>query len=239
MNSTDFEIFYNWNNLNRTNDKIQLRTIQSRMLPLLERKAFTLPEIEEILIAEGYKESLVKEAMQANNKISEADLEMSVEAANGVPKKYSDISHKFEKVLQAHGPTKFVKLMTEGENPLLKISKKERETFQKIADVAYENPVQLTTMHAFIQPSIISELAENVCRARRIAQKCSVVKTAKGNFTITHNGKKIEASIKPVESTSEKFAKSNYGVFGFPDEYVILAYEHNSPYAEIKKDLGL
>jgi len=67
MNSADFEIFYNWNNSNKTNDKIQFRTIQSRMLPLLERKAFTNSEIEEILIAEGYKESLVKEALKITN----------------------------------------------------------------------------------------------------------------------------------------------------------------------------
>jgi hypothetical protein len=241
MNSADFEIFYNWNNSNKTNDKIQFRTIQSRMLPLLERKAFTNSEIEEILIAEGYKESLVKEALKiTNTKVaSEQEVEMNVEAANGVPKKYSDISHKFERVLQAHGPRKFVKLMTQGESPLLKVSRKELETFQKIADVAYENPVQLQTLHAFMQPSIISELAENVCRARKIAQKCTVTKVASGKFQISHNGKKVEASIKPVDSTSDKFAKSNYGAFGFPDEYVILAYEHNSPYSQIKKDLGL
>ena len=48
MNQADFEIFYNWNNSNNTNDKIQFRTIQSRMRPMLERNAYSNSEIEEI-----------------------------------------------------------------------------------------------------------------------------------------------------------------------------------------------
>ena len=241
MNQADYEIFYNWNNSNNTNDKIQFRTIQSRMRPMLEKKAYSNSEIEEILISEGYKENLVKEAIKVAHAIEmpESEVEESVTVANGVPKKYSDISRRFEKVLQAKGPSTFVKLMTQGENPLIKISKKELDTFQKIADVAYENPVHLVTLHAFMRPSVVSELAENVCRARKIRNKCSFSEVSNGSYRITHAGKVIEASIKPVGSSSTKFANSNYGAFGFPDEYVILAYEEASPYSQIKRDLAL
>jgi hypothetical protein len=31
---------------------------------------------------------------------------------------------------------------------------------------------------------------------------------------------------------------SNYEKFGFPDEFVILAYEKNSPYSKIANDLN-
>jgi hypothetical protein len=237
MNSTDFEIFYNWNNNNRTNDGIQFRTIQSRILPLLEKKAFSKSEIEEILISEGYKESLVKEALSLDSTAQESITEKSAEISNGVPRRYADISHKFERVLQSQGPSKFVKLMTQGESPLVKVSKKELDTFQKIADTAYDNPVHLATLHAFLKPSIISELAENVCRARKIRDKCSFSKVDNGVYEISHNGKKIEASAKPVKSNSKKFANSNYEVFGFPDEYVILAHEEECPYSQIKKDI--
>lgn len=237
MNSSDFEIFYNWNNSNKTNDKIQLRTIQSRMLPLLEKKAFSKNEIEEILIAEGYKENLVKEALRLDDSSSDAKLEEAVDYASGMPKKYSDISNKFEKVLKAQGPSMFVKMLTQGDNPLVKLSSKELDTFQKIADTAYDNPIHLTTLHAFLKPSIVSELAENVCRARKIRSKCSFAKIDDDVYEITHNGKKIQASLKPINSSSNKFASSNYGVFGFPDEYVFLAYEENSPYSQIKKDI--
>ena len=241
MNQADFEIFYNWNNSNNTNDKIQFRTIQSRMRPMLERNAYSNSEIEEILISEGYKENLVKEAIKVAHAadMPESQVEENVSAANGVPKKYADIAYKFEKVLQAKGASTFVKLMTQGENPLMKVSKKELDTFQKIADVAYENPVHLVTLHAFMRPSIVSELSENVCRARKIRNKCSFSAVTDGSYRISHAGKVIEASIKPVSSSSTKFATSNYGVFGFPDEYVILAYEEASPYSQIKKDLAL
>jgi hypothetical protein len=239
MDSTDFEIFYNWNNAIRTNDKIQFRVIQSKIKPLLEKKAYSPSEIEEILIAEGYKENLIKEALASENPSTQRDVDTTVDIASGVPKKYSDISNKFEKILQAEGPSKFVKLMTQGENPLVKISKKELDTFQKIADTAYENPVHLATLHAFIKPSIVSELAENVCRARKIKNKCSFAKINDGTYKITHSGKTVEASFKPLKSTSTKYANSNYGVFGFPDEYIILAYEEDSPYSKIKKDLSL
>jgi len=144
-------------------------------------------------------------------------VEVIVEAANGVPKKYADIANKFEKVLFAKGPSSFVKLMTQGNNPLLKISKKEMETFQKIADTAYDNPVHLATLHTFIKPSITAELADNICKARKIRAKCSLKKIADGTYKITHGGKLIEASIKPVKSTSENYTTSHYDVFGFPD----------------------
>ena len=237
MNSQDYEIFLNWNNSLRTNDKIQFRSIQAKIQPLRQTHAYKDSEIEEILISEGFKHNLIKEALK--NDSEESSVEERVEIACGVPTKYSDISHKFEKELLAKGPTKFVKLMTQGTSPLMKLSKKEIETFQKIADVAYENPLYMNTLHAYLNPSVVSELAENVCKARKIKNKVSVSKVSAGTYKITHGGKTIESSVKPINSTSEKFATSNYATFGFPDEYVILAHEEESPYSQIKKDLGL
>lgn len=234
MNSQDFEIFYNWNNSLKTNDKIQFRAIQAKIRPYLEKNAYSMTEIEEILVAEGYKPNLVKEALNFDN--NKNDVEQRVSDANGVPKKYADLAHRFEKVLKEVGPTKFVKLITSGVNPLLKISSKEKYTFQKIADLAHENPIHLATLHTYLKPSIVSELAENVCRARKISDKCSFANTQKG-LSISHNGKTIFASSEPVKSTSQKFIDSNYEAFGFPDEYVILAYEHNSPYSKINHSL--
>jgi hypothetical protein len=240
MKSHDYEIFYNWNNSLQTNDKIQFRTILAKIKPLKEAKGYSNSEVEEILITEGFKQNLIKEALkQDNHDDSEESVEQKVEAANGIPKKYSDISHRFEKVLLAQGPNKFVKLMTQGENPIMKLSKKEKDTFQKIADVAYENPLYLQTLHAYMSPSVVSELAENVCKARKIRNKVSVAKVASGKYRITHAGKIIEASLKPLSSTSEKYSNSNYETFGFPDEYIILAHEEESPYSKINKDLGL
>jgi len=239
MQKKDSEIFYNWTNSNNTNDKLQFRTIQSRIAPLLERNAYNHSEIEEILVSEGYKQNLIKEALKMASKDEEIEETEEVEAEETLPKKYSDLSYKFERVLEAKGPTKFVKIMTQGENPLMKLSKKELDTFQKIADTAYTNSVHYATLHAFMKPSIISELAENVCRARKIRKNCRVAKVDDGVYQIEHNGKTVKASYKPVISTSNKFASSNYAEFGFPDEYVILAYEEASPYSQIKKDLGL
>ncbi len=236
MNSSDFEIFYNWNNNNRSNDQLQLRTIQSRMRPLLEKKAYSFSEIEEILVAEGYKETLIKEALRlkGDSKPKEAKLP---EEHKGVPTKYADIAHKFEKTLQASGPDRLVKLLTEGQSPLLKLSKKEILTFRKIADLAYDDPAHLATLHSFLRPSVVSELSENICRARKMKQKSVIAKINDDTYEISYNGKKVQASVKPVKSTSEKFANSNYGHFDFPDEYVILAHEESSPYSQIIKDL--
>jgi hypothetical protein len=233
MNSQDFEIFYNWNNSLKTNDKIQFRKIQSEVKTL--RKAYSSTEIEEILVAEGYKPNLVKEALNFDSQ--DETIEQKVVEVSTVPKKYADVSSKFEKVLMEIGPTKFVKMLTSGSSPLMKISKKEIETFQKIADVAYENSVHLVTLHAYMKPSIVSELAENVCRARKIKNKCSFANT-EGGLAITFNGKTVVASTKPVKSSSAKCVDSNYEKFGFPDEFVILAYEKNSPYSKIANDLN-
>ena len=148
------------------------------------------------------------------------------------------VKENFEKVLASKGANFFVKVLTEGQEPLMKISRKELETFQRIADLAYENPVHFATLHAYMKPSITSELAENVCKARKIKDKCSFAQNEDGSFRISHKGKIIEASAKPVKSTSEKFSNSNYGTFGFPDEYVVLAYEESDPYSKIKKDLN-
>ena len=237
MNASDFEIFYNWNNSVKTNEKIQFREILARIKPLIRKQSYKSSEIEEILIAEGYRENLVKDAMNSlNTKTAEQTSEI---VPDGVPMTYSDIAPKFEKVLKSSGPTNFIKIMTSGDNPLVKISKKELETFQRIADTAYENPVHLATLHAFLKPSIISELAENVCRARKIRNKCSFAKVSNGKYKITHGNHTIEASISPVNSTSNKYSASNYDKFGFPDEYVILAYEEESPYSKIKRDINL
>ena len=114
MQKKDSEIFYNWTNSNNTNDKLQFRTIQSRIAPLLERNAYNHSEIEEILVSEGYKQNLIKEALKMANKDEEIEETEEVEAEETLPKKYSDLSHKFERVLEAKGPTKFVKIMTQG-----------------------------------------------------------------------------------------------------------------------------
>lgn len=240
MNSLDFEIFHNWNNSLKTNDKIQFRAIHAKAKSYLEKQAFNSSEIEEILLADGHKETLVKEALNllTQSELTEPEVEAKVEAAAGIPKKYADIAHKFEKVLADKGADYFVKAVTSGTNPLMKISRKELETFQRIADLACENPVHLATLHAYMKPSITSELAENVCKARRIREKCKFAQNEDGSYKISHAGKIVEASFKPVSSTSEKYATSNYGVFGFPDEYVILAYEENSPYSKIKRELA-
>jgi hypothetical protein len=234
MNSADFEIFYNWNNSLKTNDKIQFRTIQAKIKPMLEKEGFSKSEVEEILLADGFKANLIKEALNFNEN---STTEEKVIKVAGIPKSYSDLSSSIERVLKTNGPSKFVALITSGTNPLVKISSKEKDTLQKIADTAYDNPVHLATLHAFLKPSIVSELAENVCRARKIASKCSI--TNSNNMSkISYNGKIVEASTLPIYSNSEKFVSSNYDKFGFPDEYVILAYENNSPYAKISKDLG-
>jgi len=232
MNSTDFEIFYNWNNSIKTNDKIQFRTIQAKIKSLPH---YSSDELEEILIAEGFKHNLIKEAL---NYSAEKPVEKAVEEAGGVPTKYSDVSNKFEKVLAEVGPSKFVKMVTSGTSPLIKISSKEKETFQHIVDLAYDNPVHLATLHAYMKPSIVSELAENVCKARKIRSKCSFAQNSDGSYRISFAGKVVEASSKPLKSNSEKFVTSHYVNFNFPDEYVILAHEESSPYAEIKKALN-
>lgn len=233
----DFEIFYNWNNSLRTNDKIQFRSMQDR-IKTMKKQAYNESEMEEILLSEGYKHNLIKEALSASfKKTAKRTEEQSMDVANGVPKKYSDIAHKFEKTLMEVGPTKFVNLTTQGESPLIKISSKEVEAFQSIANLAYENPIYLDTLHSYIKPSVVSELAENICKARTIASKCSLKKTQTG-YEITHGGKTIEASASPVKSSSSKFVNSNYQSFGFPDEYVIIAFEQESPISKLKKDLG-
>lgn len=236
MYSNDYEIFYNWTNSSKFNDHIQLRTITAKVQPLL-KKAYSIPQIEEILVADGYKHNLIKEALSlVDNSSKPRPVEAKTEST--FPKSYSDLSQKFETVLASHGPTKFVNLLTDGENPLLKISRKDKDTLQRIADSAYENSIHLAALHAFIKPSIISELAENVCRARKIKENCKLAQTSKDEYKIVHNGKTITASVSPVKSSSSKFASSNYEIFGFPDEYVILAHEESSPYASLKRDLA-
>jgi hypothetical protein len=240
MNSQDFEIFHDWGNTLKTNDKIQFRTIHAKAQDYLKTSSFAPSEIEEILIADGYKETLVKEALSVltQPEMSESQIEAKVEAANGIPKKYADLAPRFEKVLTNKGANYFVKAMTSGESPLLKLSKKELETFQRIADLAYENPVHYATLHTYMKPSVTSELAENVCKARKIKNKCKIASDDSGFYKISHNDKIIKVSYKPIVSTSSKYQKSNYELFGFPDEYVILAYEANSPYAKLNKELA-
>ena len=213
MNSLDFEVFTNYNNSFKTNDKIQFRAIHAKAKSLFDKKVYATSEMEELLIADGYKESLVKEAlaMLSKDELNDLEVETKVASAAGI---------------------------TEGQAPLMKISRKELETFQRIADLAHENPVHFATLHAYMKPSITSELAENVCRARKIKEKCSFAQNEDGSYRISHKGKIIEASSKPVKSTSDKFNNSNYGIFGFPDEYVILAHEESNPYSRIKKDLN-
>lgn len=234
--SMDFEIFYNWNNSLRTNDKIQYRAIKEKIKPML-KKAYKESEIEELLLAEGYKFNLIKEALKTPNESLDITIDESIDSANGVPKKYADISYKLEKTLSKVGPSKFVKLITQGENPLIKISAKEINVFQKLANLAFENPQYIDTLHSYMKPSIVSELGEIICKARSIVKDCKVAKTQTG-YSISHGNKVIEASIKPVNSTSEKFVNSNYQMFGFPDEYVIIAFEEESPISKLKKDLG-
>jgi hypothetical protein len=235
MISNDSDILINWTRSNAANDNLQLRTIQSRIRPYLERKSMKNSEIEEILLAEGYKENLIKEALRLASSTGEDD-KVVKEAFVGIPKTYGDLAPKFEAVLAAKGPTRFVKMLTEGQSPIVKLSRKELDSFHKIADKAFDNPMELPVLHAFLKPSVISELAENVCRARKIRQNCKVAETKEG-YKIAHKNKTIIASAKPISSTSEKFASGNYEAFGFPDEYVIIAHEEASPYSQIQKDL--
>ena len=231
----DFEVFHNWNNSLRTNDKIQFRSMQDKIKNM--KQAYNESEIEEILLSEGYKHNLIKEAIDFSfSKKTNSSTDQLIDKANGVPKKYADISHNFEKVLFEQGPLKFVKLTTQGNSPIIKISNKESEALLTIAELVYENPIYIDTFHSYIKPSIVSELAENVCKARAILNKCKVSKTNNG-YQIKHGDKLVEASTKPINSTSKKFVESNYKIFGFPDEYVIIAHEEESPISKLKKDL--
>jgi hypothetical protein len=240
MNLLDFEVFSNYNTSYRTNDKIQFRIITSKAKAMADKKVYSSAEIEELLISDGHKESLVKEAIGfvLGSKTESATSTPKVAKTSKMPQRYSDIAQNFEEVLMSKGPNFFVKSLTEGESPLVKISKKETETFRRIADLAYENPVHFSTLHAYIKPSIASELAENVCRARKIKSNCGFKKINSNSYQISHKGKTVVASSTPVNSTSEKFSKSSYGIFGFPDEYVILAHEESDPMCQIKKDLN-
>jgi len=242
MNNSDYEMFCNWNSSLASNENLQTRTILAEARKLI-KKSFTILEVEEVLLASGYKPNLVKSALDSMNEsdgLEEASIvaEADEEESFGVPKKYSDMAPRFEKILKTSGAKKFVDLMTSGQSPLIKISKKEKETFQRIASLAIENPVHLNTLHSYIRPSVTSELAENVCKARKIRSKCNV-EGENNSYKIRHNGATIKVSTSPVSSTNTKFANSNYGVFGFPDEYVILAYEEDAPYARLTKDLNV
>lgn len=242
MNNSDYEMFCNWNSSLASNENIQTRTILAEARKMIV-KSFTIPEIEEVLLASGYRQNLIKTALDSMNEsdglmTENIEAESENEESFGVPKKYSDMAPRFEKILKTSGAKKFVDLMTSGTNPLIKISKKEKETFHRIASLAIENPVHLNTLHSYIRPSITSELAENVCKARKIRSKCNV-EGENSSYKIVHNGNTIKVSTSPVSSTHTKFAESNYGVFGFPDEYVIMAYEEDAPYARLTKDLNV
>lgn len=235
MDSKDFEIFQNWTNNNKTNEQIQLRTIKARILPMLQKGVYASNEIEEILVSEGYRLDLIKKAMTIDEPIKTA----SSTPQKGFPKSYKDLAPQIEKVLREKGPNQFVKMLTSGNDPLMKLSTKDRGTFQKIADTAYDHPIHMNTLHAFMEPSIVSELAENVCRARKIKPNCKIAQTNSEVYEITHKDVTVIASPTQIKSTSQKFAQSNYEAFGFPDEYIVLAYDESSPYSRIKKEIGI
>lgn len=234
MNSQEMELLTKLIGRHDQEDAIAIKTAMNRISQL--KSSYGPEEISEILLAEGVSERIASLSLEkVFTKVAEKKKEEYY--FKGVPKSYKDIALRFEKVLLSHGPRKFVKMTTEGQDPIIKLSKSEKETFLKLSEAAYNDHVRLASLHAFIQPSIIGELNNKVCVARKLAKTASVQKINEDTYEITVKGKKIEANINDIDSTNPVFSESNYKEFGFPDEYVIMAYEKSLPYESIIKNL--
>lgn len=198
-------------------------------------KGFTRDEASEILISKGYGSTGIEEVLDEiyGPKISKAStkkIDLYV-----VPTKYNDIMSMVEYRLAKSGPDKFIKYLTEPENPIIGTTEKHKKSLLKLANNAYENVSLAKHLHNELEPYLEEAMLNSVLIAEQ--QNASIQKIDKNKYFVEFPGRFASVDLDKGNSTSNKFTKSNYGKFGLADEFLIKAHDTVSPFIRLRKIL--
>lgn len=222
MNLQNDEMIYNWSNSLRQNDD-GARFIAAQTAASLRERGFSAPEALDVMVADEFNQDIAKSAVAATYFEPAAEVPAAKRTAKVVPTSYGDILPFVENALKLMPTREFVDKLSAGSAPILRVSQRSLQSWNRLAGLAKDNDSALSQLHRDLRPWMEEAMLNSVLIAEsdstRTASKKSVTDLGKGTCDCA------------------RFIGGNFATFGLACEHIVVAADHASPHQRLIRAL--
>jgi len=228
------DMIYNWRNSLRKNDQGE-RIVAAQVAQQLKSRDFNENEAIDMMIADGYSMAIAKAAVEDVYEVVTAQTSYKPQrTAMVVPTKYNDVAPIIEDTLKSTATNEFINLLTTGEQPIMRLSRKGLDSFSRLVKAAKEDKFALETLHGELKPWIEEAMLNSVLLAEKTQARIFKAES-EGQYKVSTAKGVIDVDLESGTSSGSRFQKGNFAQFGLADEYLVKVADTVSPHARLTR----
>jgi hypothetical protein len=150
-----------------------------------------------------------------------------------VPASYRDIVAQVESALQRMGPDGFIEAVCDAEYPLVRTSRRGRESLRRVAENALVNPKAMQMLHESLEPYFETAMLDSVILAETAGDR--VAQVTDSVFLVGEGRDQVQVDLDKASSTGYRYNKGRFAEFGLADEYMVRVADHASPQERLRR----
>jgi hypothetical protein len=227
------EFIYNWNNQLESGTHRERQTLLIREAQSLRKSGYNQRDALDMLLADN--EDLIASETAINFVYADAKTEPANEriAEVVVPTSYKDIKSTVESKLKEIGAQKFISVLCDSNYPVIRTSKRGRESLTRLAESAQDMKHAMNSLHETLAPYFETAMLDSVLLASKLNARIAEKKD--GVFDCELTNKNVTVDIRQASSNSDRFTGGNFGEFGLACEYIVKVADHISPHERLRK----
>jgi len=230
------EFIYNWNNQLTAGTQRERQTVLVREAQALRNSGYEQREALDMLLADHTDVTAVEGAIEFVFADAKAENTKTVTASVVVPTSYKDIQSVVETRLSEMGPNNFVSALCDSEYPIIRTSKRGRESLVRLAESATNMRQAMNSLHETLAPYFETGILDSVLLADKLNAR--VAEKNNGVFECEASKSTVTVNIREAFSNSARFTGGKFADFGLACEYIVKVADYVSPHERLKKAIN-
>jgi hypothetical protein len=228
------EMILNWsNNLRKTNDG--LRYVAAQTAQAYKADGFNASETFELMVADDFDIDVTKEILSQvfeSEKIASAP--EPTRFAMVVPTSYKDVVPLIEDALVKLSPNQFVESLF---NKLIISSRKDKESWKRLAQQAVNDPVAKKILHEDLRPWIEETMLNSVLAAEQQQYRVAALDGELKEYAVSTNSGNVKVNLQDGVCSCERFQNGHFASFGLACEHMVRVADTISPFERLTRAL--
>lgn len=230
------EFIYNWNNQLTAGTQRERQTVLVRAAQTLRNSGYEQREALDMLLADHADVNAVEGAIEFVFADAKTENAKEVAASVVVPTSYKDIKSVVENQLAEMGPNNFIGALCDSEYPIIRTSKRGRESLVRLAESATSMRHAMNSLHETLAPYFETVMLDSVLLADKLNAR--VAEKNNGIFECEAPKATVTVNIREASSNSARFTGGKFADFGLACEYIVKVADYVSPHERLKKAIN-
>lgn len=231
MSTQSDEFIYNWSNQLAEGTARERRASLVRLAQQHRNRGFSRNEALELLVADTQDIDTCHSVV--DYVFADVEEEKPAVQAYLVPTSYRDVAAQVEGALARLGPDEFIDAICGAEYPIVRTSRRGRESLRRVAENALVNPKAMDMLHETIAPYFETAMLDSVILAEQSGERVAQVDDSV--FVVGDGNEQVQVDLESGSSTGYRYKKGRFAEFGLADEYMVRVAEHASPHERLRR----